>query len=194
MKLGIFGGTFDPIHVGHLRLAIEAKEALGLDEVVLEVAGKSPFKLDTTTTPSEIRHLMVVAAIEGSPSLTAGRVELDREGISYTVDTAATYAREGRSLWIVVGADALAGLTEWMDPDRLLSMCRVAVGFRMGHEIHRIFDSMPKKWQSRIDLFPAPTLEISSTEIRKRVSEGRSIEFWTPESVVRIVEQYRLYE
>ena len=194
MKLGIFGGTFDPIHFGHLRLAIEAKEALGLDEVVLEVAGKSPFKLDTATTPGDVRYLMVEAALENSPTLTAGRVELDREGISYTVDTAASYSREGRSLWLVLGADALAGLTEWMDPDRLLSMCRVAVGFRMGHQIHRIVDSLPKKWQSCIDLFPAPTLETSSTEIRRRVADGRSIEFWTPESVVRIVEQYRLYE
>jgi nicotinate-nucleotide adenylyltransferase len=193
MKLGILGGTFDPVHNGHLRLAVEAREALQLDEVVMEVAARSPFKGDVTPSPAEARLKMLSDALQGTPGVRAGDTELNRPPPSYTVDTLETYSSQGHELWCIVGADALMGLPDWKDPDRVLALCHIAVSFRHGENLVSLIESFPVEWQDRIVPFPTHLMEISSTEIRRRVAAGRSIRYLTPDCVIQTIEERRLY-
>lgn len=193
MKLGILGGTFDPVHYGHLRLAIEALEFFGLDEVVFEVAAVSPFKIESISAPAEMRHAMVCDAIAGESRFRTSAKELRRSGTSYSVDTVETYAGSRSDLFYIVGADALKGLPLWKDPARLLELCVMAAGCRPGDDIIEILETLPEPWRMRIEPFPCPLLQISSSDIRARVAAGKSIRFLTPDSVVQTIEARRLY-
>jgi nicotinate-nucleotide adenylyltransferase len=135
MRLGVLGGTFDPVHNGHLRLAIESREALQLDEVVLEVAAVSPFKTMAPQTDMAVRLLMVQKAVSDTEGLLAGDTELHRQPPSFTVDTIAAYRERWADVWLILGADALEGLPDWKDPDRLLSFAESVVGLRPGEEV-----------------------------------------------------------
>ncbi|MBA3727550.1 MAG: nicotinate (nicotinamide) nucleotide adenylyltransferase [Armatimonadetes bacterium] len=193
MRLGILGGTFDPIHFGHLRLAVEAKEALKLDDVVLEVAAQSPFKLETPPTEGGTRCEMVKCALDRCHNMRVGNVDLRRSGPSYTIDTVQAYAEPGTEVWLIVGTDALSGIPKWKDPERLLQMCRIGVGFRPGQDFAAAIGELSEHWRKRIRAFPTPLLEISSTDIRKRVANGQSVRYMTPQCVVQIIERSSLY-
>lgn len=190
MKLGILGGTFDPVHNGHLRLAIEAAEAFGFERVVMEVARLSPFK-STSFASEDVRLKMVQLAVAGEAVLEVGTRELLRPEPSYSVDTVAEYVAEGNEVWFVVGADAVTDMRAWKEPERLLQLCRVAAADRPGFR----FDpgSLPGDWAKRIDRFEMRQMEISSTEIRDRVRAGLSIRGLVPDPVRHFIEEKRLY-
>ncbi|MEW5884880.1 MAG: nicotinate-nucleotide adenylyltransferase [Armatimonadota bacterium] len=191
MKRGILGGTFDPIHIGHLRMAIEAKEAFGLDEVVLEVAHVSPFKLDHEAAPPEVRFQMVSLAVEGTPGLEAGRTELDRPPPSFTVDTLESYA--GDDLVLILGADSLADFPAWREAERVAALARLAACSRPGFPVEQVVSALPEALASRVVPFSAPLLDVSSTDLRRRLREGRSVRYLIPNSVIRFIEESRLY-
>jgi nicotinate-nucleotide adenylyltransferase len=195
-SIGLFGGTFDPIHHGHLAIAEEAREALGLASVRFVPAAASPFKTDRTATAAAHRLAMVEAAIEGNPTFHASRMEIDRPPPSYTVETVAELAAGAdRVLWLIVSSEALAGLPAWRQPDRILDMARVAVVPRAG------FDPLGEDWVARqfpgrADRFAflsGPLLPISGSVIRQRAAAGRSVRYLVPDAVARYIDQHRLY-
>lgn len=193
MRLGILGGTFDPIHIGHLRLGIEAMERLELDRLVFEVAAVSPFKTGAVISPGEVRAEMVAAAIEGIENAEVGMQELRREGPSYTVDTLETYGRAGIELVLILGSDALAGFDRWNDPEGILERARIATAGRPGYGVSEVMRALPAAWHSLIEVFDARPIDLSSTEIREKVREGRSIRYLTPDPVVQMIYERRLY-
>ena len=197
-SVGVFGGTFDPIHHGHLAIAEEAREALGLERVLFVPAAASPFKTDGEATDAVHRLAMVEAAIEGNPSFSCSRLELDRPGPSYTVDTLAALAREGSgpdALWFILSSEALAGLPRWREAGRILDLSRLAVAPRAGH------DPLGPDWagetfpgrEARFEFLPGPLLPISGSVVRRRAAAGRSVRYLVPDAVARYIKMYGLY-
>ena len=195
-SVGIFGGTFDPIHHGHLAIAEEAREALGLEVVRFVPAAASPFKPDRAVTDAGHRLAMVEAAIAGNPAFEASRVELDRPGPSYTVDTLEAAAAAGDSdAWLIVSSEALAGFPRWREPDRILELARVAVVPRGG------FEPLDEAWVSahfrgredRFAFLAGPLLPISGSVVRRRAAAGRSVRYLVPEAVAAYIARNRLY-
>ena len=195
-SVGIFGGTFGPIHHGHLAIAEEAREALGLEVVRFVPAALSPFKPDRAVTDAAHRLAMVEAAIAGNPAFEASRVELDRPGPSYTVETLEAGAAAGDTdAWLIVSSEALAGFPRWREPDRILELARVAVVPRGG------FEPLGEAWvgsrfPGRDDQFaflPGPLLPISGSVVRRRAAAGRSVRYLVPEAVAAYIARNRLY-
>ncbi|UDY35753.1 nicotinate-nucleotide adenylyltransferase [Dermatobacter hominis] len=188
-RIGVFGGTFDPPHIGHLVTAVRVAEALDLDLVLMVVANVPWQKVGLRRiTPADVRMDMVRAAVEGVDVLEACDLEIERGGETYTVDTLAALRAAGPDddLVLVLGSDAAAGLDTWDRPEELRGLCRLAVVERPGSPV-----VVPDGF--RWDAVRVPMLEVSSTEIRERVAEGRSIRFLLPEGAVSLVEQHRLY-
>ena len=196
-SVGVFGGTFDPIHHGHLAIAEEAREALGLERLVFVPAAVSPFKGDSEAAAPAHRLAMVEAAIAGNPAFSCSRLELDRPGPSYTVDTLAAMAPETNpeSLWFLLSSEALAGLPRWREPGRILDLARIAVVPRAGHE------RLGPDWaaaafagrEDRFAFLPGPLLPISGSVIRRRAAAGRSVRYLVPDAVARYIKMYELY-
>jgi nicotinate-nucleotide adenylyltransferase len=175
-----------------LRLAIEALEQLGLDEVILEVAAESPFKPEGHRAGVEARLAMVECAIEGSANLHVGRFETSRPSPSYAVDTIIHYATDSEVHYIL-GSDALVGFADWRMPERILAACTLAV-FPRNADVNEALSQFPKEWRSRINTFEAPFLDIASSNIRARLAEGRSVKHLLPDCVIRLIREQRLYE
>jgi len=195
-SVGIFGGTFDPIHHGHLAIAEEAREALGLEVVRFVPAAVSPFKPDRAVTDAGHRLAMVEAAIAGNPAFEASRVELDRPGPSYTVETLEAGAAAGDTdAWLIVSSEALAGFPRWREPDRILELARMAVVPRGG------FEPLGEAWvgsefpgrEDRFAFLPGPLLPISGSVVRRRAAAGRSVRYLVPEAVAAYIARNRLY-
>jgi len=196
-SVGVFGGTFDPVHHGHLAIAEEAREALGLEAVMFVPAAASPFKTDRTAARAEHRLAMVEAAIAGNDGFRASRVELDRPPPSYTVDTLATIAERTPPdrLWLVVSTEALAGLPQWREPGRILDLARIAVVPRAGHHtVGRgwVEETFPGRAE-RFSFLPGPLLPISGSVVRRRVAAGRSVRYLVPDAVAQYIKMYGLY-
>ncbi|MGQ0702096.1 MAG: nicotinate-nucleotide adenylyltransferase [Gemmatimonadales bacterium] len=179
MRIGIFGGSFDPIHHGHLIAAVTLREALELDEVRFVVAREQPLKPQGHGAPPEHRGRMTELAVEGTRGLCLDRSELDRPGPSYTVDTLRELqaALPGAELVLLLGSDAAAELPRWREPEVVQSLARVAV-FGRGAGSEAVW---------------VPRVEISSTEIRARARAGRPIRYWVPEAVADYIAAHRLY-
>ena len=191
MEIGVFGGSFDPPHLGHLNVARDAREALGLDRVLLVPARRSPFKTpEETPTPGELRVRLCEAAVDGEEGLAVWPGELERPAPSYTVDTLDALKGEGRRLTLLIGEDQWARFHEWHRPRRILELARVAVLGRGGYD-GPDRPGGPGPWPcARVSV---RRIEISSTEIRRRVREGRSVRFLVPEAVRSLIEQHSLY-
>lgn len=192
MKLGILGGTFDPVHIGHLRVAVEAMEAFELDKVVLEVANRNPHK-DRPATDGSIRAEMVAAAVVALEGVEVGTTELDRPPPSYAIDTLRAYATDGWDVRLIMGSDSLAGFDRWNDPEGILEICRLGVAARPGSGVSEAMRGLPPEWHGRIDVFGCSPLDLSASEIREKVRLGKSVRFLTPDIVVQIIDQRRLY-
>ncbi len=189
-RIGIFGGTFDPVHTAHLEAAEEVKRALGLDRMLLVVANQ-PWQKEgqRPVTPAEDRFAMVRAALVGRPGLEASRIEIDRGGPSYTIDTVRQLRQTdpGAELFVVVGSDVVSGLTTWKnEPDLRHEATLVVVG-RPGAPVV----PPPPGWHA-VDVAVAP-LDLSSTELRDRLEAGEPVDGMVPPEVVRCIRQRGLY-
>jgi len=197
---GILGGTFDPIHYGHLALAREALTVLELDHVLFVPNADPPHKRDQVVTPAPHREAMVALAIEPEPDLAVSRVELERPGPSYAVDTIAELADRSRrehrpEPWFILSAEVLEGFHTWREPERVLELCRVAVAPRPGAEpLDRdwVTANFPDR-EERFAFLPGPELDIASTTIRERVARGEPITAMVPPAVVAYIEANGLY-
>lgn len=191
-RIGLLGGTFDPPHVGHLIVAQDVTEALRLDELRFVVAARSPFKEDRDGTSGATRAAMVEAALGDDPRFRVSRTELERGGPSYTVDTVRTLrASEPGVQWhVVIGADQLRRFAEWREPEELARLASLVVMNRRGSD--------PGEMRvGGVDLAWTPVevtrVDVSSTRIRRRAAEGRSLRYLVPERVRRIIEENGLY-
>ncbi|MCS6957344.1 MAG: nicotinate (nicotinamide) nucleotide adenylyltransferase [Aquificaceae bacterium] len=196
MKL-FFGGSFDPVHMGHLIIARDVVEVLGFNKVVFVPAFQAPLKDPHVASPEERMHMLNLA-LEGCEGFEVSNIELQRGGISYTVDTAKyIYKKYGERPFFLVGADSFLTLHLWKSPAELVSLARFVVVDREGY-LDRIRtyvkQSFPQLTENRdFILFSARRIDISSTEIRKRVKEGRSIKWMVPESVEAYIKETGLY-
>jgi nicotinate-nucleotide adenylyltransferase len=187
--MGVFGGTFDPPHVGHLVAAIEARQALELDVVLMVVANAPWQKVDAReVSPAKDRLAMVAAAIDGVPGLEVSDVEVRRGGLTYTADTLAALEQRhpGVDLHLILGADAANGFTTWERYDEVADRARLVVVDRPGHrpQLDERF-----AW-TRLDI---PDLEISSTDLRERLRSGRSVRFLMPDGAAAYARERGLY-
>jgi nicotinate-nucleotide adenylyltransferase len=184
MRLGIFGGTFDPVHVGHLAIANAALESLPLDRVLFVLARRSPLKERAPIASEADRLRMLELAIAGEPRFAASRAELDRDGPSYTVETLERLS-DGDDLFLILGSDAIADFPRWKDPDRIAALATLAVAERPGAP-DRVGDAP-------IVRFDAPRLDISSRELRARAARGLSLRYLVPEPAWKHIEAHALY-
>ena len=184
-RVGIFGGTFDPVHVGHLAIALAALESVPLDRVLFVPAKRSPLKDRDPIASATDRVAMLEAAIAGEPRFGLSRAELDREGVSYTVDTLDALRSHG-DLFLIVGSDALADLSRWRSPDRVRELATVLVAARPGAP-----EPDPRHGARPFD---APRLDISSRELRARASRGMSLRYLVPDAVWEHIERRGIYK
>ncbi len=184
MRLGVFGGTFDPVHVGHLAIALAALESAKLDRMVFVPARRSPLKDREPSASAADRFAMLEAATRDEPRFAVSRIELDREGPSYTVDTLEELRAEGQ-LFLILGSDALADLDRWRSPDRIRALATILVARRPGAP-----EPDPRAGAAAFD---APCLDISSRELRARAARGLSLRYLVPDEVWRHIERRALY-
>lgn len=182
-RIGVFGGTFDPVHVGHLAIALAAIEAVPLDRVVFVPARRSPLKRTAPVASEADRVAMLERAVEGEPRFAVSRAELERPAPSYTVDTLEPLAPEGR-LFLILGADAVADLDRWKDPARIRALATLVVARRPG---------APEPASAGAIVLEAPKMDISARELRARAARGRSLRYLVPDAVWRYIEERGLY-
>ncbi|MGH2659201.1 MAG: nicotinate-nucleotide adenylyltransferase [Actinomycetota bacterium] len=194
-RLGVMGGTFDPIHNGHLLTAEEAAVQFGLDEVVFVPTGHPWMKEQKEVSAPEHRYLMSVIATASNPRFSVSRIEVDRAGPTYTVDT----LRELKGLdgdkvdlFFVTGADAMLEILQWKDPEEILALAHFIAATRPGYDLTRFEAEAPTR-HPNVSVMNIPALAISSTDIRKRVGEGRPIRYLVPEGVKSYIEKAGLY-
>jgi nicotinate-nucleotide adenylyltransferase len=184
------GGTFDPIHHGHLVAASEVQSRFGLDEVVFVPTGQPWQKADRRVTPAEHRYLMTVVATASNPRFTVSRVDIDRPGLTYTIDTLRDLRAErpDAELFFITGADALAEILSWKDADQMWDLAHFIGVTRPGHELSG--KGLP---EDRVTLQVVPAMAISSTDCRTRVVNGQPVWYLVPDGVVQYINKYHLY-
>lgn len=197
VRLGILGGTFDPIHFGHLVAAEECRYLLQLDKVLVLPAGQPPHKVERRTAPAHHRLAMVELAVRSNPGLSVSRVEIDRGGPSYSVDTVAALREESgpaAEIYFIIGLDVVGELLTWHQPERLLDLCQLAAVSRPGYrlDIAPLLSRLPNA-RERIVRVPTPELDIASSDLRARVASGRPIKYQLPEAVEEYIIVNRLY-
>ena len=191
MRLGVMGGTFDPIHHGHLVSASEAAALLDLDEVVFVPTGQPYLKDERKVSPPEDRYLMTVIATASNPRFTVSRVDIDRDGPTYTYDTLhdLRQQRPGAELFFITGADALAQILSWKDADKMFDLAHFVGVTRPGHELSDA--GLP---EDRVTLLNVPAMAISSTDCRERTQQGEPVWYLVPDGVVQYIGKYNLYK
>lgn len=190
-RLGIMGGTFDPVHHGHLVAASEVRHWFGLDEVVFVPTGQPWQKDDARVTSPEDRYLMTVIATASNPRFSVSRVDIDRPGPTYTVDTLRDLRAERGADWdfyFITGADALHQIISWRDADELFELAHFVGCTRPGHVLSD--EGLPK---GKVTLVEVPALAISSTECRQRVGRAEPIWYLVPDGIVQYINKRRLY-
>lgn len=187
-RLGVMGGTFDPIHHGHLVAASEAASALGLDEVIFVPTGEPWQKKQVTA--GEHRYLMSVIATASNPRFKVSRVDIDRSGPTYTIDTLRDLRKlyPEADLFFISGADAIAQILSWKDVDGVWDLAHFVAVSRPGHQME-----LPTAPDGAISTLEIPALAISSTDIRDRVDEGKPVWYLVPDGVVQYIAKHELY-
>jgi nicotinate-nucleotide adenylyltransferase len=195
-RMGIMGGTFDPIHYGHLLMAEEARAAFALDQVVFVPNGRPAHKKAYLVSSPEGRYAMTLLATDSNPRFSCSRIEIERPGPSYTVDTVRAFRRmypDLDALYFITGADAVLEILGWHEYDHLARECRFIAVTRPGFVLERLREIADAEFLHRVFFLPIPGLEISSTDLRRRIREGRSIKYLTPEPVESYIHQEGLY-
>jgi nicotinate-nucleotide adenylyltransferase len=213
-RVGIFGGTFDPLHLGHFRAAESVREAMALDRVVFVPSAVPPHKAGPDITPAEDRYRMVLEAVEKEPSFEVSRIELDRDGPSFTIDTLARLENEmmGIKAFFITGVDSFRDIRTWHRWEELLESYSLVVHTRPGSVLTSAYDALPQKWHAsfvevpeggwggerrtvagNVFLLHVVALNISSTEVRAMVRAGRSIRYLVPTEVEEFIDERRLY-
>lgn len=198
-KVGIMGGTFNPIHLGHLIIAEEAFEAYNLDEVLFVPSGISYMKDPLEVLDAKKRVHMTGLAIEDNPHFALSTIEIDRDGNSYSYETLETLRKQNPNTeyYFLVGADTLFALETWKHPEILLPSCTILVAVRNGVPMEKMQEQasyLEKKFGGSIKLLTTPNIEISSTDIRKRLAENRNVKYFLPDSVLDFINKYDLYK
>jgi nicotinate-nucleotide adenylyltransferase len=189
-RIGVFGGSFDPIHIGHLAIAQEALWQCNLDVVLFMVAAIPPHK-KAPEASVEHRLRMVELAVAAESAFYPSRIEIERGGASYTAETLAELqkAYPGAALFLIVGADSAIDFSSWKNPNAVIEMANVVIAPRPGFNL----SEMEPRLQGKAQVFQSPTLELSSTMIRSRLHEGGPVRFLLPEAVERYIREHGLY-
>lgn len=192
-RIGLFGGSFNPVHLGHLLVAEIVREACALDKIVFIPAKKNPFKKDSEIAEAHHRLTMLELAIRGNPSFTVDTCELDRDKVSYTIDTLRvlrqTYSPDEYQLFFLVGADNLTGFPGWKDAEQLVTLCDFIAFGRPGYDSHITEHPLTAGFH----FVQTPLMEISATEIRARIKAGKSIKYSLPEVVENYIYENGIY-
>ena len=194
-NIGIMGGTFDPIHYGHLAIAETARHQLDLEQVIFVPTARPPHKRRQTENDGERRAFMTGLAIAGNPRFALSRIELERGGYSYSVDTVAAFREQlgpEARLWFITGADMILSVQTWVRAEELRQLCYFAAAPRPGFDLG-LLKRLPAAWQERIQVLEAPLLDISGSLIRQRVAQGRPIRYLLPENVENYILRQGLY-
>jgi len=198
-RIGISGGTFDPIHYGHMIIAEQIRESLELDKVIFIPSGLTPHKDITKVTPAEHRFNMVRAAVQTNSFFEVSRIEIEREGYTYTIDTVRQlneiYGETAR-LFFIIGADVIPELLTWKDYEKLFKLCEFIAVLRPGFkkdDIMKEVEYLRSTYLAKIHIVDAPLIDISSTIIREKVKAGKSIKYLVPESVESYIIKNKLY-
>lgn len=195
MRIGILGGTFDPIHYGHLFLAEEARTLFKLDSILFVPSGNPPHKQENVVTPSARRYAMALLGTHGNPHFVCSDIEVNRQGLSYTVDTLERIhtANPQAELFYIAGTDTVAEILTWKDPEKVIKLAAFIAASRPGYKLADLAEKLPPEFLKRILALDTTDMPISSTALRERVRHGLSIRYLAPDGVVQYIKQHRLY-
>lgn len=198
-KVGIMGGTFDPIHYGHLMLAQNALDTFMLDEILFVPSGTPWLKESTKVLSKNKRVSMTGMAIEDNPDFALSTIEIDREGNSYSYETVEELKKEqpDTDFYFIMGADSLLEIERWKHPDRLMADCTLLVAVRDDCDkegLKKQIAYLTDKYQADIRILPANRMDISSTRIRQMIQEGKSVRYMLPDQVIRFIQKNHLYQ
>jgi nicotinate-nucleotide adenylyltransferase len=202
-RIGVMGGTFNPIHYGHLVTAEEALFQFNLDSVIFMPSGQPPHKSDKEILPAEERYILTVIATASNPNFVVSRLEIERKGPSYTIDTLLALHKQyepDTELYFITGADAVWEMLTWKEAGRLVELTEFIAATRPGYSLEKFKkihvlpeDDRLDKSRPRVSIMEIPALAISSTDIRNRVREGRPIQYLMPESAVNYIKKCRFW-
>lgn len=200
MRIGVFGGTFDPVHLGHLILAEQCREQAALDQVLFVPAARPPHKIDQVATPFAQRAEMLSLAIAGHPAFRIDELERDRPGPSFMADTLKEIQdRDAKAeLFLLLGSDSLQDLPSWAGPQRIAALATLLVVTRSGSDVlpaerMRTFLRLPAETTLRLQAIDMPGIDIASRDLRRRCAEGKSIRFLVPRAVEIYIKEKHLY-
>lgn len=200
LRLGIMGGTFNPIHNGHLVVAEEVRNLFQLDKVIFIPAGNPPHKQDKIMLPAEDRYLMTVLATMTNMYFEVSSMEIERGGLSYTVDTIKQLREKYGSktkLYFITGADAILSIFTWKDVPQLLLSCEFIAATRPGYgldDLRKKLEELDNDYLKHIHLVEVPGIAVSSTDVRRRIKEGKPIKYLLPENVESYIIKQKLYQ
>jgi len=200
LRYAIMGGTFDPIHFGHLAAAEAVKEELHCDKIIFIPSGNPPHKKKRELSDTIHRYTMTVMAVNSNPNFEVSNIEISRNGYTYTLDTVKQlldFYSDNVELLFITGADAILEVETWYKVEELLKLCSFVAVTRPGYDISKLeqkLEYLESKYNSSLYSIDVPGLNISSTDIRKRVKEGRSIKYLVPESIEQYIYKNKLYK
>ncbi|VYU23678.1 nicotinate-nucleotide adenylyltransferase [Clostridium tertium] len=196
MKIGIIGGTFNPIHLAHLYIAYEAKHQLELDKIIFIPAGSPPHKKDKDILEASLRYDMVYEAIKNYEDFEISDYEIEKRGLSYTFETLEHFKNNDNELYFITGADCLMDIEKWKYPDKIFKLCNFVVFNRAGYSKKNLRiqkEKIQQKFNTNITFLDIIDLEISSSIIRDRIKEGKKIDFFVPKEVLDYIIANNLY-
>ena len=194
MRIGIFGGTFDPPHNGHLALARACVNELALDELLFVPAAQNPLKRQGPRAGPTDRLAMLGLLVAGEDDMGVLDIELQKGGPSYAVDTLSDLQRvQPADYWFLLGADALKALAEWKNPAKLLKQCRLGVVLRPSQADADVITRFGQAYRDRVDLVRMPPVDVSSTELRNRLARGQTIAPYVPQAILAYIDEKELY-
>jgi len=195
-SVAVMGGTFDPIHHGHLFAAEEVGAHFGLSQVIFMPCRRPPHKPAGAVSPAEHRYRMAALAVASNPRFAVSRLELERAGPSYTIETLRELRRQrgaALEIFFITGADAVLEIMTWREPDAVLDECRLVAVHRPGYDLDKLARVLGPERAAKVEPLAVKTLDISSTELRQRVAQGQSIRYLTPEAVSDYIQENGLY-